>query len=95
MQKQVASSIFNRVKDERFPNTITEVIYAPNQYTPTMLPSWFEKWQPDENSYLAVDEVIKYGTVSDCLYFESCKGSSWHSRNLELVYSNGVMRFYK
>lgn len=94
-QMQVASSILNRTEDERFPNTIKEVIYSQNQYTPTMLPSWWNKWQPDENSYKAVDEVIKNGSVSDCLYFEDCKGSSWHSRNLKLICNSNGMRFYK
>ncbi len=30
----VASVVMNRVENERFPNTISDVIYAPNQFTP-------------------------------------------------------------
>ena len=95
VQQAVASSIINRVDDQRFPDTITEVIYSPNQYTPTMLPSWWDKWEPTQKEYDNVDAVLAKGATCTGLYFESCTGTSWHSRNLDLVYDGGKMRFYR
>lgn len=90
----VMRTVINRVKSPRFPNTIREVLYQPKQFS--SVGKHFNGTKPNSNCYKAL-EMIKNGwdKSQGALYFESCKGSSWHSRNLKLITQDGHMRFYK
>lgn len=91
----VMRTVLNRVEDDYFPNSIYDVLYQKGQFTPVSS-GWINTVQPSEKCYEAL-EMIKSGwdETQGALYFESCSGSSWHSRNLEYLFVCGNMRFYK
>lgn len=98
----VIMTILNRVWDNRFPDTIEEVIFQQNsngvyQFSPIGDGSW-EKNEPDEDCWEAVRIVMesKYDYSGGALYFESCENKdNWFSRNLEFLYQSQALRFYK
>lgn len=71
----VATVVMNRVEDPRFPNTISEVIYASNQFYPasngTRLSSVLEKGPTDLSRRVAHDALngTRLAEVADCYYF--------------------------
>lgn len=97
----VIMTILNRVKDDAFPNTITEVIYQKRGNTYQFSPIGDGRWnkvEPNEECWLALEKVM--ATENDfsqgALYFESCANEdNWHSRNLNFLYKSDTMRFYK
>lgn len=93
-QAMVMAVILNRVADERFPNTIEEVILQENQFSPISDGRYFES-VPDENSHLALAEIEKgnYKDI-DALYFENAS-NSWQSKNCIYLGTVGHHRFYK
>lgn len=70
----VATVIMNRVNDPRFPNSITDVVYAPNQFAPVQtgaLDSLIARG-PSELSYQVAQDAIngsRLAAVQDCYYF--------------------------
>lgn len=93
-RKYIASVVFNLRADSRFPNTITEVIFNGNAFSPTLDGSIYKK-VPDASTKAAVDEVIKYGPVTSALYFEAtyCH-SAWHAQQTFVGQVDDVL-FYK
>lgn len=91
----VMRTVLNRVEDDYFPDSIYDVLYQRGQFTPVSS-GWIDTVQPSKKCYEAL-EMIKSGwdESQGALYFESCDGNSWHSRNLEYLYNYGNMRFYK
>lgn len=93
--------ILNRVESNDFPNSIKEVIFQKSknvyQFTPVQEGGRWWATEPNEECYEAVE--IVNNTLDDisngALYFESCKGASWHSRNLEFICMIDNTRFYK
>ncbi len=64
----VAHVILNRVEDEHFPDTVSEVIYQPGQFQPVANGSINEP--PDEESVKAVEEALaNRGKNNRSLYF--------------------------
>lgn len=98
----VVLTVLNRVKSDKFPDTIEEVIKENRngiyQFSPlTQGGSWYDT-EPTEEAYIAVDNVLNsmYDYSGGALYFESCEDEdNWHSRNLEYLYQSGDIRFYK
>ena len=95
----VANVIINRVKSNGFPNSITEVVYQNNgkvyQFAP-IKNGRFDRVEPSQECYKAASMALEGFDISQgALFFESCKGDSWHSKNLELLFQHGVHRFYK
>lgn len=89
--------VLNRVKSNEFPNTIKEVIFEKNQFSPIDNGRW-DKVEPNKDCYEAVKAVAeaKYDYSDGATYFESCENeNNWHSRNLEFLYKSEGMRFYK
>ncbi len=89
--------VLNRVQSDKFPDTIYEVIFEKNQFSPIKDGRW-NKVEPNEECWEAVEIAIKYeyDYSEGALYFESCKNeNNWHSRNLEYLYQIDSMRFYK
>ena len=76
----VANVVINRVKDSRFPNTITNVIYAPCQFSPVSNGAIYNT--PSEDSVNAATAAL-YGEVQpeakDAIYFwaKYVKKSNW------------------
>jgi len=57
----VGSVVLNRVKSDRFPNTIKEVAYQPGQYSPVGSARWYT--EPNERSYEIATELLEQGSV--------------------------------
>ncbi len=53
----VGTVVLNRVEDPRFPDTIKQVIYSPNQFTVTTLEKWNDM-EPDQDSIEAAEKLL-------------------------------------
>ena len=88
--------VLNRVKDDDFPNSIEEVLYQENQFSPVEDGS-FDRMEPDADCWEAL-KVVKdslYDFSGGALYFENCRESNnWHSKNLKFLYQCGRHKFY-
>lgn len=99
----VILTILNRADSEvkYFPNTIEEVIFQNKdgvyQFSPVMPNGRWWRIEPNEECWEAVEIVnrMKEDTSMGALYFEACKGESWHSRNLKFLFESDNTRFYK
>lgn len=89
--------VLNRVWSDEFPDTIEEVIFQENQFSPIDNGRW-DRVEPNEDCYEAVKIVMeaKYDYSGGATYFENCVDEdNWHSRNLEFIYESQGIRFYK
>lgn len=87
--------VLNRTYDNRFPDSIYGVLHQKSQFTP-MVDGSYAKAQPNAKSHKAMELIISgWDESKGALYFESCKGSSWHSRNLTYLFTEGGHKFYK
>ena len=89
--------VLNRVWSDEFPDTIEEVIFQKNQFSPIDNGRW-DRVEPNEDCYEAVKAVMeaKYDYSGGATYFENCADEdNWHSRNLEFLYESEGIRFYK
>lgn len=89
--------VLNRVWSDEFPDTIEEVIFQKNQFSPIDNGRW-DRVEPNEDCYEAVKVVMeaKYDYSGGATYFENCADEdNWHSRNLEFLYESEGIRFYK
>lgn len=91
----VIKTVIDRIESDIFPDTVQEVIYQKNQFSPISDGRW-NKVEPNEECYEAVEMVLQGDIAADdcVLFFESCKSESWQSKSRELVYQEGSMRFY-
>lgn len=88
----VMQVVLNRVEDERFPNSITEVIFEPGQFTTA---ERLNQATITPEAYAALDCVIFGDYVfNDCLYFESAEGIIWANCH-DYQFSYGGHDFYK
>lgn len=67
-KRMVIDTILNRVDSERFDNTISEVIYAPNQFT-SMRNGRVDRCYVADDIYQLVIEELANRTNYDVLYF--------------------------
>ena len=89
--------VLNRVWSDEFPDTIEEVIFQENQFSPIDNGRW-DRVEPNEDCYEAVKVVMeaKYDYSGGATYFENCTDEyNWHSRNLEFLYESEGIRCYK
>lgn len=89
--------ILNRVWSDEFPDTIKDVIFQENQFSPINNGRW-NRVEPNEDCWEAVKIVMeaKYDYSGGATYFESCDDEdNWHSRNLKFLYESEGIRFYK
>lgn len=89
--------VLNRVWSDEFPDTIEEVIFQENQFSPIDNGRW-DRVEPNKDCYEAVKIVMeaKYDYSGGATYFENCADEdNWHSRNLEFLYESEGIRFYK
>lgn len=86
-KQAVAGVVLNRVDDPRFPNTITEVIYAPKQFS-VVTDGALDRaaWTVDETDYAAVSRELKERRYSDALYF---RAGHYHSGRTALYQIGG------
>lgn len=89
--------VLNRVWSDEFPDTIYDVIFQTNQFSPIDNGRW-DRVEPNDDCWEAVKVVMeaKYDYSGGATYFESCDDEdNWHSRNLEFLYESEGIRFYK
>ena len=89
----VAAVVLNRVHDDAFPDTISEVIYQDNQFSP--VDDGSIKQPADEDSKKAVNEALAIqGYTFDQLYFynPSISSSKW-MRTLKVTKIIGAHHF--
>lgn len=102
----VILTVYNRVHDNRFPDTIEDVIYQNDgktwQYSPLMPGGSWNRLEPDEDCYEAVAMVMleQFDYSGGAMYFESFgtdeeAANSWHGKCLEYLYQSDDIRFYK
>ena len=91
----VIRTVLNRVNSESFPNTIKEVIYQENQFTP-IRNGRYDKVEPDDDCYKALEMVEDGWDESEgALYFErSTNKKTWHMKNLKKLFTYGKHTFY-
>lgn len=88
--------VLNRVWSGKFPGTIEEVIFQPKQFSPVTEGGRYYTTEPNEECREALELVMNGWDESDgALYFESCEGGSWHSKNLEYLFREGNHKFYR
>lgn len=100
-KERVILVVLNRVWDDRFPDTVYDVIHenynGVYQFTPIQNGRW-DRVEPNEECYQAVENIMKnpYDESEGALYFESCENEdNWHSQNLEYLYEADGIRFYR
>ena len=88
--------VLNRVWSNEFPDTIEEVIFQKNQFSP-VANGRYDAVEPDEECYEALKliQVDHWNESQDALYFEIKSDSKWHSENLEFLFKYGKHYFYK
>ena len=88
--------VLNRVWSNEFPDTIEEVIFQKNQFSP-VANGRYDAVEPDEECYEALKliQVDHWNESQDALYLESKSDSKWHSENLEFLFKYGKHYFYK
>ncbi len=88
--------VLNRVLDNKFPNTVREVIFQKGQFSPVSNGRYY-KVKPNEDCYRALQliQVSGWNKSKDAIYFESKSDSTWHSENLTFLFKHGKHYFYK
>lgn len=85
----VGNVILNRVNSSKFPNTVAEVIYSPNQFPGAT------NANPNAESILAARLVLEgANVVPNAYYFNGAGKSCWASRNKRLICTIGGHSFY-
>ena len=91
----VGNVVMNRVASSIFPNSVRDVIYQRNQFTPVQNGSI--KLKPNAESIVAAKLVLDgANTAGNSLYFVNPKASpnSWASRNRPYVATIGAHAFF-
>lgn len=92
----VIKVVLNRVMSENpcFPDTIEEVIFQENQFSPIDNGRW-DRVEPSEDCYKAVQWVQEgWDESQGALFFESVSDSTWHRDNLEYLFKHEGHYFY-
>lgn len=91
----VIRTVLNRVKSDSFPDTIKDVIFQENQFTPTRN-GRYDKVTPNDDCYIALEMVEDGWDESEgALYFErNTNKETWHSKNLTKLFKHGNHTFY-
>ena len=86
--------VLNRIRSDKFPNAIEEVIYQKGQFSP-IEDGRFDMVEPDVNCWEAL-KLIKSGWDGSmgATYFESESESTWHKDNLQFLFRHGAHSFY-
>ena len=100
----VANVVLNRVKDESFPNTITEVVFQKSngvtQFSP-VANGRYEAVTVSQESKDAAQRALRGEDLSDgALYFAARKHANpksmqWFDQNLTLLFQHGGHEFFK
>ena len=91
----VANVILNRVNSDRFPNTVTEVVYQKSQFSPT-IDGRIDTVSISQETLTAVERALSGEDHSNgALYFRSVHcNSTWFDNRLTRVAEHGNHIFY-
>ena len=87
--------ILNRVRSDKFPDSIKEVIFKENQFSPVDN-GRFDRIEPNQECYEALELVQRsqWDESQGALYFDSEGKSNWHRDNLHFLFQHGNHYFY-
>ena len=91
----VGNVVLNRVADERFPDTVQEVIFSPNQFCPVTSGTIY--CTPDEEAIIAAKLCLEgVNLAGECTYFvnPTTGVTAWFRSNLTYAMSVGDHDFY-
>ena len=84
----------NRVRSNKFPDTVKEVIYQEGQFSP-ISDGRFNVVEPDADCWDALKLVERgWDRSMGATYFESKSNSTWHRDNLKFLFRHGGHSFY-
>ena len=88
--------VLNRVESNKFPDSISEVIFARNQFSVTTNGMYDNAPADDPGCLEALELVMQgYDISQGATYFESMKSyDSWHYKNLNFLFEHGDHWFY-
>ena len=92
----VVNVIMNRVNSPQFPSTIRDVVFQPNQFTPTTNGA-FERAVICGRIENAVHRALRGEDYSrGALFFRAVRGAegSWHETALRRIFTHGGHHFY-
>ena len=88
--------VLNRVWSDEFPDSIEEVIFQKNQFSPVAEGGRYWTTEPDAGCYEALELVVGgWDESQGAFYFESTGRDGWHSQNLEFLFEFGGHKFYR
>lgn len=88
--------VLNRVWSDEFPDSIEEVIFQKNQFSPVAEGGRYWTTEPDAGCYEALELVMGgWDESQGAFYFESTGRDGWHSQNLEFLFDFGGHKFYR
>lgn len=96
----IANVIFNRIRSDEFPDTVTEVVYQKSQFSPVFDGS-LKKCKVTPETIEAVDRALAGEDYSQgALYFmnrklSSSRNVSWFDRNLTYLFQYDRHEFFK
>lgn len=92
----VMLTVLNRTKDDKFPDSIRDVIFQPGQFSPVGNGRFYEV-KPDADCRAALDLILleKWDGSCGATYFESESESTWHRDNLHFMFKHGKHYFYE
>lgn len=98
-KKNIASVILNRVNNSDFPDSITDVVFQENQFSPISDKRYWSV-EVTEETIKAVDDVLKAGSITEALYFcnldnVSIKMKRWFKKLNYLFIDEANHSFYK
>lgn len=89
----VGNVVMNRVADPTFPNTIYDVVFQKNQFTPTRTGTI--NLTPNEESVIAAKLCLEGVVVlPTALFFNHIKSSSWAAKHKTYITTIGGHAFY-
>ena len=89
--------VLNRVWSDEFPDSIEEVIFQKNQFSPVADGGRYWTTEPNAECAEALALVESgWDESQGALYFESAANEQgWHSRSLEFLFQYGGHKFYR
>lgn len=99
-RQMVANVILNRMKSEKFPNSVREIVFAGRQFSPVSNGSYY-RVKVSSQTKKAVEKALKEkDNTNGALYFMYRAGSdssnvSWFDRELSKICEYGCHEFFR
>ena len=99
-RQMVANVILNRMKSEKFPNSVREIVFAGRQFSPVSNGSYY-RVKVSSQTKKAVEKALKEkDNTNGALYFMYRAGSdssnvSWFDRELTKICEHGCHEFFR